>query len=235
MAAYSHLKFELRIEELLNHTLNKYQYHGESGKEYEVIQSIFSHLNNVTENRNMHIRWYAVVIHLWRGFRDRRLNWQCSDFFRPMELTNVSPAQAYFKEEERGKFQVPLCIEELESFIDRIARLGILASAGEKIDNDFFNLKLENINNALLGLLNCLKTSPDLHPDNDVFWLAINHAAVKIIKLVDYNGKDAQTRLSQTIKSENFQKFVRQPVEKMSAERKQSLYNLNDFWNGLIP
>jgi hypothetical protein len=152
-----------------------------------------------------------------------------------MELTNVSPAQAYFKEEERGKFQVPLCIEELESFIDRIARLGILVSAGEKVESDFFNLKLENINKTLLELLNCLKTRPDLHSDNDVFWLAINHAAVKIIKLADYNGKDSQTRLSQTIKSENFQRFVRQPVEKISAERKQSLYNLNDFWNGLIP
>ena len=116
-----------------------------------------------------------------------------------------------------------------------IALLESMADEEVKHADFFFNLKLENINNALLGLLNCLKTSPDLHPDNDVFWLAINHAAVKIIKLVDYNGKDAQTRLSQTIKSENFQKFVRQPVEKMSAERKQSLYNLNDFWNGLIP
>lgn len=48
-------------------------------------------------------------------------------------------------------------------------------------------------------------------------------------------GKDSQTRLNQTIKSENFQKFVRQPVEKISVERKKSLYNLNDFWNGLIP
>lgn len=217
MAAYSHLKCELRIEELLNYTLNKYQYRGESGKEYEVIQSIFSHLNNVTENRNMHIRWYAVVIHLLRGFHDRRLNWQCSDFFMPME------------------FQVPLCIEELESFIDRIARLGILTSAGETVGSDFFNLKLKNINDALLELINCLKTRPDPHPDNDVFWLAINHAAVKISKLAGYNGEDGQTRLSQTIESEDFQKFVRQPIEKMSAERIQSLYNLNDFWNGLIP
>lgn len=208
MAGYSQIKSDLQIREILDHHLPTYRYCGETGQEYSVIQSIFFQLNNLNAINNAHIRWYAVIIHLERRFHSQHPTWS---------------------------IPVPSYIDKLEIFIGHVARLGILIASKLKVNSEFVDLKLENLNHALIKLIELPGTENDLNPDHDVFRLTIDHAAHNAKKLEEYCGSKVETRLSQTITSEKFQISIHQPSERIPAEQRRRLFNLDDFWNGFIP
>jgi hypothetical protein len=151
MAGYSQIKIDLQIQTILDHHLNTYRYCGETGREYHVIQSVFSQLNILQHINNSHIRWFAVIVHLERLFHNQRL------------IRSIP---------------VPSFIDELELFIELAARLGILISSRQKVEKEFVDLKLENLNQTLVKLIELPVTGNDVHPDHDVFRLTINHAAI---------------------------------------------------------
>lgn len=208
MAGYSQIKSDLQIQEILDHHLPTYRYCGETGQEYNVIQSVFLQLNNLKNINNSHIRWYAVIVHLERRFQNQHLTWSI-------------PA--------------PSCIDELEIFIEHIAQLGILIASKLKVNSEFVDLKLENINQALIKLIEFPVTGNDLHPDHDVFRLTIDHASHNAKKLEEYCGSEVATRLNRTITSEKFQTSIHLPSKRIPAEHCRHLFNMDDFWNGFIP
>ena len=167
------IKYEGKIEMLLKHNAYKYRYVGEEGKEYEVIQSVFNEINLLPGLSNKHIRWYAIIINLRMNFENWRMAAKSGEGFPGFPLpefpgdfrhSSLDPTGAdgfkIMTQVGKGKakdlhpmLMVPAYMGSIDSFVNEIARLGMLVCTKEEINPGYLEYKLERIESLLAGLL----------------------------------------------------------------------------------
>jgi hypothetical protein len=235
-------KYEMKIEELVNHHIQKYKYVGEDGDEYRVIQTVFLELNRLTELSNKHIRWYAIIISLIGNFFDQR-----------MRIRDDLPAFPSLSLEFTGDFEmrgqvqkrkpeelflsvfVPPYITFIEPYLKEIARIGVLVSTKENISPGYLDYKFEGIEVRLKDLLSKLDTQDAVETKEEVFLLAIKNASGNALKLGKYLSEHAAKGLENTVNSERYHELIIKSAARIDRKRLAGYYNMNDFWNGFIP
>jgi hypothetical protein len=225
-------KYERRINEWVNHNIQKYKYVGEKGKEYEVIQSIFYEINQLSELSNQQIRWYSIIIYLIRSFYDQRNREIFPGFSLPdpvddfKVLTNV----------EKGRplewvVPAPPYIEHIELYLTAIARMGVLKSSKKEINANYINFKLDRIGSLLMVLLDEINSQMRIEQEEEVFVLTVKNAADNVIKHI----KKRKNRFTKSIHSKIYRELILKRIENIDKNRLADHYNMEAFWNGFIP
>jgi hypothetical protein len=235
-------QYELKIEELVNHHIQKYKYVGEDGWEYRVIQTVFHELNQLPELSNRHIRWYAIIIGLIGNFFNQRMRMRDGlPGFPSLHLEFASgfkmrgQVQKSRPEELFLSIFVPPYISIIEAYIKEIARIGVLISTKEKISPGYLNYKFEGIESRLKELLSNLKTQEVVETKEEVFILAIKNATDNAVKLRRFFPGDISESFTMAVNSEAYERFIIKGKNGIDRERLVSYYNMDDFWNGFIP
>jgi len=246
------LNYENKINIILHHHLKKYRYVGEDGKEYEVIQGIFSQLNHLNELTNKQIRWYAVIINLWMSFQQRRNSFENRgikpgpDFslLENIEGFKVSTGESGARKgpgvaTEWGKFyvnelKIPPYIPLIERFINQSARLGMLIATKETISHYYINYILKEIHSLLSNLLKDMESKITGETWEEVYILTIKNAAENTIKLVS-SEMESRESFAQLLGSVQFKKLIIMRVREINQERLSTYNNPDAFWNGFIP
>jgi hypothetical protein len=230
-------KYEMKIEELVNHHIQKYKYVGEDGDEYRVIQTVFLELNRLTELSNKHIRWYAIIVGLINSFFYRRFRNRLPGF-PLLEYTDDFKGITLVPKGKPGGFVVPPYMALIESYIKEIAGIGVLISTKEKIDPHYGDYKFAGIDSRLMELLKELdsqKGRGETEEKEDVFFLSIKNASGNALKLGKYLSEHAAKGLENTVNSERYHELIIKSAARIDRKRLAGYYNMNDFWNGFIP
>ena len=217
--------YEAKAEELIRHNIQKYKYVGEEGREYDVIQTVFHEINRLRELSNKQIRWYAVIIALKDSFYNRRLRGSLPDF-PSLEYTGAFKMSTEIKKEKTRPFFVPPYIEFIESYINEIARLGVLVSTKEKISANYLDFKFHHLPST--------DVSVGAYGE-EAFLLTLKNASENAIKLAAYFPGDLAKRRLKSLTSEISKKFALEKIDTFTDKKLAALYNMDDFWNGFIP
>lgn len=248
------IKYERKIVELLNHNVHQYRYVGEEGKEYEVIQSVFNEINHLPGLSNKHIRWYAIIINLRMSFQNRLMaaksrGWVPGfplsefpgDFLHSLLDSTGADGDKIMTRVEKGKANDPYSMLILppymgliDSYVNQIARLGMLVCTKEQINTDYLLYKLEKINSLLAELLEEMDSQKQEETREEVFILTIKNAADNAIKL----GKpllNQREKSAAPVNREVYQRLIIQRIRGIDKKRLVKYNNMEAFWNGFIP
>jgi hypothetical protein len=246
------IKYEGKIVELLNHNVHKYKYVGEAGKEYEVIQSVFNEINHLPGLSNRHIRWYAIIINLEMSFQNRRLaaktrgefpNFPLSEFPGDFQQTLMGSTGAdgskIMTQVKKGKAKDALMIFPpymglIDSYVNEIARLGMLVCTKEEINPGYLEYKLEKIDSLLAELLEEMECQPQEETGEEVFILTIKNAADNAIKLGN-PLPNRQKGILAEVKTGVYQQIIIQRIQRIDEKRLANYNNMEAFWTGFIP
>lgn len=221
---FTMFQYERQIEEMVAHHIGQYRYVGERGEEYRVIQSVFDEINRLPELSNRQIRWYAVILHLVGSFSDWQLQAGLAEGLFPG--TGRAP---------RALLPPPSYIDELESYITEIARLGILVSTRGNIEPEFLETKLERIHTRLNDLLGALTSEGSGEIKDEVFIVTIKNATDNVPKLVKHLSGKTGENFSRTVRSGMYRELVLNRIEHMDSRKLAGFLHLEAFWNGFIP
>lgn len=246
------IKYERTIVELLNHNVQQYRYVGEEGKEYEVIQSVFNEINHLPGLSNKHIRWYAIIINLRMSFENRckaakrkagGLGFPLSEFpgdiqFSLLDSTGVDGSKI-MTQVEKGKAKAPLLMVPpymglIDSYINEIARLGMLVCTKEEINPGYLEYKLEKIDSLLAELLEEMDSQKQEETGEEVFILTVKNAADNAKKL----GRplpNRQKRILAEVKRGVYQRLIIKRIQRIDEKRLANYNNMEAFWTGFIP
>jgi hypothetical protein len=248
------IKYEGKIEMLLKHNAHKYRYVGEEGKEYEVIQSVFNEINHLPGLSNKHIRWYAIIINLRMSFENWRRTAKSSEGFPGFPLPEfpgdfryslLGPTGAdgskIMTQVGKGKakdlhpmLMVPAYMGLIDSYVNEIARLGMLVCTKEEINPGYLEYKLERIDSLLAGLLEEMDSEKQEEAWEEVFILTIRNAADNAIKL----GKLLMAHRKRTLSVVNtgeYRQLIIKRIQRIDETRLAKYNNMDAFWNGFIP
>ena len=200
------IKYEGKIMELFKHNVHKYRYIGEEGKEYEVIQSVFNEINHLPGLSNKHIRWYAIIINLGMSFQNRRM-------------------AAKSGEDSPGL---------IDSYVNEIARLGMLVCTKEEINPGYLEYKLERIDSLLAELLGEIDAQKQEETREEVFFLTIKNAADNALKLGKPLLKHRKIILA-AVNTGVYQQLIVKRIQRIDEKRLAKYNNMEAFWNGFIP
>lgn len=248
------MKYEGKIVQLFNHNVHKYKYVGEEGKEYEVIQSVFNEINRLPGLSNKHIRWYAIIINLRMSFQNRRMTAKSREGFPGFPLPEfpgdfrhslLNPTGAdgskIMTQVEKGKAKDPhpmLIVSAymglIDSYVNEIARLGMLVCTKEEINPGYLEYKLERIDSLLAGLLEKMDSQKQEETQEEVFILTIKNAADNAIKL----GKpllNLRKRILAEMNTGVYQRLIGKRIQRIDEKRLANYNNMEAFWNGFIP
>jgi hypothetical protein len=238
------IKYEGKIVELLNHNIHQYKYVGEEGKEYEVIQSVFNEINHLPGLSNKHIRWYAIIINLRMSFQNRCQAEKSGekipgDFqFSLLDPSGVDGSKI-MAQVEKGKTKAPLLMVPpymglIDSYINEIARLGMLVCTKEEINPGYLEYKMEKIDSLLAELLEEMDSQKQEETGEEVFILTIKNAADNAIKL----GKpllNRQKGILPEVKTGVYQQLIIKRIQRIDEKRLANYNNMEAFWTGFIP
>ncbi len=246
------IKYESKIVELLNHNVHQYRYVGEEGKEYEVIQSVFNEINHLPGLSNKHIRWYAIIINLRMSFQNRRmaakrkavgLGFPLPEFPGDFQLSlldsTVVDGSKIMTQVEKGKTTAPLLMVPpymglIDSYINEIARLGMLVCTKEEINPGYLEYKMERIDSLLADLLEEMDSQKQEETGEEVFILTIKNAADNAIKL----GQpllNHRKKISAKVKTGVYQQLIIKRIQRIDKKRLANYNNMEAFWTGFIP
>lgn len=237
---------EQEIERLLAHHIKRYKYVGEAGKEFEVIQSLFSAIDELAGLSNKQIRWYAVIISLARSFYLYRTGGYTADpiiFEIPWAFLGWGRRPPYgFKanmkprESTSGNFEIPPYIGFLEFYVKEIAALGMLASAGRKMSSDYLDYKFDRIRSFLVRLLEAAAGCVKGGADEDVYYLAIKQATDNLCKLEKLlmGHNDYEIRFRNKVNWDAYKELIVKRVEQIDEKKRCGYYNMEAFWNGFV-
>lgn len=235
-------QYEIKIEELVNHHIQKYKYVGEDGREYRVIQTVFHELSRLPELSNRHIRWYAIILGLIGNFFNSRMRMgdDLPGFSSlPLEFAGGLKMKGQVRkgrpEELFLPVFVPPYISIIEAYIKEIARLGVLVSTKEKISPGYLDYKFEGIELRLKELLSKLEIRDAKETKEEVFILAIKNATDNAVKLRRFFPGNISEGFAGAVNSETYERVIIKRIESIDRERLSSYYNMDDFWNGFIP
>jgi hypothetical protein len=248
------IKYEGKIMELLNHNVHKYRYIGEEGKEYEVIQSVFNEINHLPGLSNKHIRWYAIIINLRMSYENRRMTAKSKERFPGFPLPELpgdfrhsllDPSGAdgskIMTQVVKGKAAGPhLMLPDpaymglIDSYVNEIARLGMLVCTKEEINPGYLEYKLERIDSLLAELLEEMDSQKQEETREEVLILTIKNAADNAIKL----GKSLlnhRKRILAEVNTGVYQQLIIKRIQRIDEKRLANYNNMEAFWNGFIP
>ena len=229
------VEYETHIEEIIQHNQNLYRYRGQPGQEYGVIQSIFQELNRRSDLSNRHIRWYTSIISLALHYRRRQDHYQLIDTLEA-KPADLSPChQIGFPNEFPDATLFPEIIDAIETYMIQIARLGILISSKIDIYQQYLHLRLNHIGELLIRLLADMKSRDLSSPDLDIYILSIRNATENSKKISISSSGSIRNEITRAADSQVYREVITRRTEKIPVERLKSLYNVDDFWNGLIP
>jgi hypothetical protein len=239
------IKYEGKILELLNHNVYKYRYVGEEGKEYEVIQSIFKEINCLPVLSNKHIRWYAIIIDLRMSFQNWQMTAKNRDVFADFSLPGFPGVSLHLLLDSFGegspkimthveKSMVPSYMGLVDSYVNEIARLGMLVCTKEEISPGYLEYKWERIDSLLAELLKEMNSQKQEETREEVLVLTIKNAADNTIKL----GKPPLNHGEKScvgVNGEVYQRLISQRIQRIDEKRRADYHNMEAFWNGFIP
>jgi hypothetical protein len=235
-------QYEIKIEELVNHHIQKYKYVGEDGREYRVIQAVFHELNRLPELSNRHIRWYSIIIGLIDNFFNLRM--RMGDGLPgfsslPLEFAGGFKMRGQVRKSRPEELFLPVFVPPyisiIEVYIKEIARIGVLVSTKEKISPGYLDYKFGGIELRLKDLLSKLETRDAIETKEEVFILAIKNATDNAAKLRRFFPGNISEVFKVAVNSETYERLIIKRIESIDRERLASYYNLDDFWNGFIP
>ena len=239
------IKYEGKIMELLNHNVHNYRYVGEEGKEYEVIQSVFAEINCLPGVSNKHIRWYAIIINLQMSFQNWQRTAKNRNGFVYFSLPGSPGISRHSLLDSFGagspkimthveKSMVPSYMGLLDSYVNEIARLGMLVCTKEEISPGYLEYKWERIDSLLAELLKEMDPQKQEETREEVFVLTIKNAADNVIKLgkpLSNNGEKSFAGVN----GEVYQRLISQRIQRIDEKRLADYHNMEAFWNGFIP
>lgn len=227
------LEIEGDIDALLNHHRRKYRYRGEPGGEYRVIAGIFNELNKIAYLENKHIQWYAAINHLIFLSRTRRLTQDSNEI--SLLTSDVVFRKIAGSTSHPKPFFVPTYIDLLESYITGISRFGVFLSSTREKDKSFFEFRLGEITRKLKRLLHALGDGSEQPVRESVYHLTINNATDNMIFHCAYLKKKSAGNLKMVKESELFAALITRKIKNINQEIIGRFYQMDDFWNGLIP
>lgn len=214
---YRYLKYELQIDDFINHHKYAYKYPGPEGSEFRVILSILHDMTARNEISSAFIRWYAAILNLMESHH-RFLSEE--PLFNPRQESPPRWAPPY--------------LEILERLVTQTCRLGIILSAGKKIDPPYTGRKLEQIL-PLAEQLSRMIPTEDQPPEQHMpyIWthvLLIQHLC-HLLKMAD-----TDTIQKLTDHMENNRGYVKMTGLTLlnGPADKCGLYQIENFWNGFI-
>ncbi len=239
------IKYEGKIEMLLKHNVHKYRYVGEEGKEYEVIQSVFAEINCLPGLSNKHIRSYAIIINLQMSFENWQLTEKNRDGFAGFSLPDSPGVSWHSLLDSFGagspkimthveKSMVPSYMGLVDSYVNEIARLGVLVCSKEEISPGYLEYKWERINSLLAELLVGMDSQKQDDIQEEVLVLTIKNAADNVIKL----GKPLLNNGEKSfagVNGEVYRRLISQRIQRIDEKRLADYHNMEAFWNGFIP
>ncbi len=247
-------KYEGKIMELLKYNVHKYRYVGEEGKEYEVIQSVFNEINYLPGLSNQHIRWYAIIINLRMSFENLRMTAKSRVGFPGFPLPGFPGDSRHSLLDPTGPdgckimtqlgkskakdlhplWLVPAYMGSIDSYVNEIARLGMLVCTKEEINPGYLEYKLGRIDSLLAGLLEEMESQKQEEPREEVFILTIKNAADNALKL----GKSLVHRRKRILAAANtgvYRQLIIKRIQRIDETRLVKYNNMEAFWNGFIP
>jgi hypothetical protein len=239
------IKYEGKIMELLNHNVHKYRYVGEEGKEYEVIQSVFNEIDCLPGLSNKHIRWYAIIIDLQMSFQNWQMTAKNQDGFADFSLPGYPVVSRHSLLDSFGagspkimthveKNPVPSYMGLIDSYVNEIARLGMLVCTKEEISPGYLEYKWERIDSLLVELLEEMDSQKQEETREEVLVLTIKNAADNVIKL----GKPLLNHGEKScagVDGEVYRRLISQRIQRIDEKRLADYHNMEAFWNGFIP
>ena len=227
-------KHEREIELLVHHNMQKYNYVGEKGREYEVIQSVFYEINHLTELSNRQIRWYTVIINLIMSFYNQRRRGDLPGSLIIETPGGFKAGTKIRESESAGEIYFPPFIDNLDPLIVEIARMGVLISAKKSTSPSYLDHKLERIDALLAKLLQSMDALGKDTPLDDVFILAVKNAAENVIYLCNHCPEIKKKNLPGFAHSGIYKRLITGRIGRVPKKKIAALHNMEAFWNGFI-
>lgn len=226
---------EAMVEDMIRFHQNRYRYRGQPGEEYGVVFSVFQELNRTPQPSNQHILWYMAIIALVDHHRSHHADTPIAHPLDPEPSVSLPCQWARINKTSFHRPPVPDEIDSLGTYLSQIARLGILVSTKMEIDHHHLHLKINHIDRLLGKLLAELQSLDLSSPDYDTPLLSIQNATDNVEKIARMISPTIRQKILGKTKPPVYTEIVTTRTDRIPAERIAALFNMDDFWNGLIP
>ncbi len=226
--------WQQRIAETLNEYLQKYNYVGQPGHEYDVIFSLFRELNTIKSPGNRHIFWYAVMPVLTESYRRYISQGQLPSLY-PLRWGDQQQASTRLEKQTAPPVQAPSYLADLEGYIKPIVSLGIVRATCLPVPQEFCRFITNRIISQMKTLLQEMSMNLNFRIGEIPLVLTVKEATDNLVKLIPESDHCLNREFTKLRESEPYTETIINNYHELSSEEIDSHINMNDFWNGFIP